>query len=410
MYNRLFVTTLRDMKNLVKEIDKIKQDDLVWIMATPAEEDAARDLNLPDNNFQIVVYEEKGDEIESVYEIVEANAKNTKVFLIGEGLRPLWDKYGEDIAYHCIKGCGFHHNFSVGKLAENFISYQKNTKNKKKKEDPGRDEDQLGILGSSIFTTMAMLNDTGQENAEKPKAEKSNAEKPNAGRSDKKDERTVPENVSDKGNPGVKVRGKRAAGIPAPGRRKTPAAGTPQRRKAELSSDSGGKQEEKHSHEDSGDDNNTTPVLTRPAERMVKNIQQENAQPENEEVEVQDICEVVATHEENTISLDVDLAKSVISSYMNTRLLRHVRYYCAEQYKWLEDIDNPQYDENANDLILMLLKARDEEDFNYSWALTHKMAPLHLTPQLYKIFKREALHYKNTMAELYDRDNDFNEF
>ena len=410
MYNRLFVTTFRDMENLVKEIDKIKQDDLVWIMATPAEEDAARDLNLPDNNFQIVVYEEKGDEIESVYEIVEANAKNTKVFLIGEGLRPLWDKYGEDIAYHCIKGCGFHHNFSVGKLAENFISYQKNTKSKKKKEDTGGDADQLGILGSSIFTTMAMLNDTGQENEEKPYMKSPNAEKPNAGKSDKQDEKTVSENASNKGNTGVKVRGKRSAGIPAPGRRKKPTAGTPQGRKTELSSTSGSKQEKRYDNEASGDDKKSTPVLTQPVERVVKNTQQESVQPENEEVEVQDICDVVATHEENTISLDVDLAKSVISSYMNTRLLRHVRYYCAEQYKWLEDIDNPQYDENSNDLILMLLKARDEEDFNYSWALTHKMAPLHLTPQLYKIFKREALHYKNTMAELYDRDNDFNEF
>lgn len=405
MYNRLFVTTFRDMENLVKEIDKIKQDDLVWIMATLAEEDAARDLNLPDNNFQIVVYEEKGDEIESVYEIVEANAKNTKVFLIGERLRPLWEKYGEDIAYHCIKGCGFHHNFSVGKLADNFISYQKNTKSKKKKEDSDRDEDQLGILGSSIFTTMAMLNDTGQENAEKPKAEKVNAEK-----TDKQDRKHALENDSDKGNTGVKVREKRSAGIPVPGRRKKPTTGTPQRHKTEPSSVSGSKQKKKHDNDASGADKKSTPVLTRSVEREVKNTQQKNAQPENEKVEVQDICDVVATHEENTISLDVDLAKSIISSYMNTRLLRHVRFYCAEQYKWLEDIDNPQYDENANDLILMLLKARDEEDFNSSWGITHKMAPLFLTPQLYKLFKKEALHYKNTMAELYDRDNDFNEF
>lgn len=402
MPDRLFVVTSSDMKKLVKDAsEKIKANDLIWVAAQEEEGNVVKELQLPDNIYNTIYYKNQDNMVDELCDLITANAKNIKVYLIGDRLRPLWEKYREQIAFHCEKGCGFHENFSVGRLSQgNFLSLQKKTSAKPKTLDG-----QMSIFGSdvvSMLITNTMLAMDQSENEKKnnilenPSPEnKSNAEDTHIQKlktSKKRDHFSPTVGQFKKEHPGKKKT--EPGSVSAPSEKPNSNERKKDALKSSVTSMSGSK---------------AGPASVMKTESVSDLIKAADNKLTDNDFTSQEIYDRVETTTDNSKKLNIDIAKSVISTYMNNRLLRHIRIFCGEQYRWLMEVDDFQYEEYAADLILMLLKAKNECDFNESWAMTHQMAPLTLSPELYRMFKKEALHYKETMAELYDRDSEFDD-
>ena len=435
------------------------------------DQNLAASLELASDTFNIIsceIYNNKKEE--SVFRLIDSNINGmVPVYFIGNDLRSVWEMYGEQIALKVRAGCGHHNNFNVKKLGQNdFIKLQKNTKQKKTSLD---DDGQINIHQVFIMQSLATMPQNNPRNVEQEKhnlpkyknqtdkseAEKTEVEKTGSEDAQAKETERKPENQVEKKPVKRKKRPR-----PTPGKAEIPHQSIPKENESDGDTQTGdcsvneetepgsvseaesaekeAKSSVKNANTDpeqktetSKNDNETEPGSVSKADDTKKTTtpkqdqntsekESESEKKQNNEIgnasgtqnaseDTSEFCDEVVTYEEKNklFDLDVEKAKGIICTYYIERFKSHFLGFKLNECKWLYAVINneDQFDQIIYEIIVLLLKARDERDFNDSWNTGRDGLEITLNGEHYKTLKKEAIHYKNTVSILYGQDDEF---